>query len=158
MTTSIEPGSKASLNKAYNPFLQGAVIVVAMIAFLGFGELLSSSAPDGYKQRIPWIIVTAMLLLFAVSNSIFCLVSDKPVYYWGRSVITYILLAAVAIFMASFLSGLPIRKAGSFEWLFFVVSFSYLVFISIVNLIRIIVAFAEKEEWLAPRSRNRDRY
>ena len=157
MTEKPTKTTKLSLSKANNPFLQAGVVFLTMLAILLIGQLMKSQAPEGYGQRLPWIIVTAMLLLFAAANSIICLTSDKPVIYWNRSVISYILLAGAGILLGWVFSGISLRHAGSFQWLFFVVSFSYLVFISIVNLIRIIVAFAQKEEWHAPRPRNRDR-
>lgn len=151
-----ETGKPTFLGKAHHPFIQVSVAGAAILVFALFSYLLRSLAPEGMGQRLPWIAITAVLLLFALFNSIFCLASGNATRYWNQSVLGYILLAGLGGLLAWGVSGIPIQEAGSFRWLYFVVSFSYLVFISIVNLIRIIVAFAMKEEWNAPRQRDRN--
>lgn len=144
-----------SMSRIREPYLQAGAAAAMMIVFLLLAVSLSSIGPAPFSGRMPWVVVTAMLLLFAMFNSITCLGASEPGKYWNKSVISYLLLALFAYGSARLVSGLPIDEAGSFRWLFFVVSFSYLVFVSIVNLIRIIVAFAEKEEWHAPRARTK---
>lgn len=147
--------SKFSVSKLQDPVLQAGSAAALMALFLLASMILSSVGPAQATGRMPWVVVTAMLLLFALFNSVFCLGTAEPGKYWNRSVLSYLALGALAFGGARLVSGIPIDEAGSFRWLFFVVSFSYLVFISIVNLIRSIVAFAEKEEWHAPKARNK---
>jgi len=140
---------------AYSPFQQaglvGGMVILLLLITLPLRNV------GGFSERLPWIIVTAFMLLYALFNSILCLASRNSTRYWNQSVISYVLLAGIGGLLAWWSSGIPIHEAGSFRWLFFVVSFSYLVFISIVNLMRTIVAFAMKEEWNAPRRRERRR-
>lgn len=149
--------SSSFLGKAHSPFLQAAVAGGLMLLMELITLPMGAFGPVGFGERLPWIIVTAFMLLFALFNSIFCLASSHSTRYWNQSVISYVLLATAGGLLAWGVSGISINDAGSFRWLFFVVSFSYLVFISIVNLMRIIVAFAMKEEWHAPRLRERKR-
>lgn len=149
--------SSGFLGKAHSPFLQAAVAGGGMLLLVLITLPFEMGGSGGFGERLPWIIATAFMLLFALFNSIFCLASTHSTRYWNQSVISYVLLASLGALLAWGVSGLSIFEAGSFRWLFFVVSFSYLVFISIVNLMRIIVAFAMKEEWHAPRIRERKR-
>jgi uncharacterized protein YacL len=139
----------------YNPFVQAGLAAGFILGFLLLGLAIKSMAPGNMGARLPWITSTAMILLFAVFNSVFCLMAANATQYWNRSLISYLLLLGFGGLVAWLVSGIPISDAGSFKWLFMVISLSYLVFISIVNLIKVIVAFAEKEEWLAPRLRER---
>jgi hypothetical protein len=145
------------LAKAYSPFLQAGAAGGMVILLLLITLPLKHVGPGGFSERLPWIIVTAFMLLFALFNSMIGLASLNSIRYWNQSVVSYMLLASIGGLLAWWSSGVPIHEAGSFRWLFFVVSFSYLVFISIVNLMRAIVAFAMKEEWSAPRQRDRRR-
>lgn len=53
------------------------------------------------------------------------------------------------------ISGVPIGQAQSYRWIYVVVTIGFLVFLSMVNLIKKIVQFAEREEWTQPRKRQR---
>jgi hypothetical protein len=52
-------------------------------------------------------------------------------------------------------SSLTISEAGSYRWIYVVVTIGYLVFLSLIGVVRIIVEFAQREEWNQPRRRNR---
>lgn len=149
------PEHRTFLEKAHRPFLQVVVSAGLIVFFLGILQFVQPEGPGAFGQRLPWVVITAVMLLYALFNSIFCLASTHSTRYWNQSVLGYAVLAVFGGLLAWWDSGISIHEAGSFRWLFFVVSFAYLVFISIVNLIRIIVAFAQKEEWNAPRTRRR---
>lgn len=123
-----------------------------------FGTLLVSTVgPQGFGDRLPWIVALAFLLLFAVFNSIFCLSSTQVERYWQRSILAYIALGGLGILCAWLLSGKFLTSVGSFKWMYIVVTFCYLVFISIINFMRSVVNFAEKEEWKKPKLTSRKR-
>jgi hypothetical protein len=48
--------------------------------------------------------------------------------------------------MAWGFSGVALQEAGSISWILFVFSFGYLVFLSIVNLMRFVVELAQKQD------------
>ena len=95
------------------------------------------------------------MLLFAMFNSVISLSVADMIKYWGRSVYGFLGLAAGAGFLAYLFSSIPIGEAGSYRWIYVVVSFGYLVFLIIMALVRKIVEFAEKEEWTQPRQRRK---
>ena len=157
MNTSPQLPVKSYLNKAHHPFLQAGVAGGLMVLFMLGAYLIATTGPEGFGDRMPWIVALAFLLLFAVFNSIFCLASSQVDRYWQRSVLAFIALGGVGILLAWLLSGQLFTTVGSFKWLYFVVSFCYLVFISIINFMRSIVNFAEKEEWNKPKLTSRKR-
>ena len=150
-----ENTDQSFLGKAYNPFLLAAAIFGAHIVVVLFAKFFHWAGIVEVGQRFPWLSAVAFLLFYAVFNSIFSLSSQNTTKYWARSVFSFIALAAANGISAYLLSSLTIDEAGSFRWLYVVVSFGYLVFLSIVNLIKKIVEFAEREEWNHPRIRSR---
>ncbi len=128
-----------------------------MLIFMFGTLLLSAVGPQGFGDRLPWIVSLACLLLFALFNSIFCLASAQVDRYWQRSILAYVVLGGLGILFAWLLSGQLLTSVGSFKWLYIVVTFCYLVFISIINFMRMIVDFAQKEDWEKPKLTSRKR-
>ncbi len=145
------------LGKAHHPFKQAAVAAGLMVVFLLASWLMSGVGPEGFSQRLPWIISLAFLLLFAVFNSIFCLAAGQVDKYWQRSVIAYLAVGLVGIGLAWLITGRFLTEVGSFKWLYMVVTFCYLVFISIINFMRTIVDFAQGEKWEKPKITSKKR-
>ncbi|MEZ4930507.1 MAG: hypothetical protein R2788_00010, partial [Saprospiraceae bacterium] len=94
---------------------------------------------------------------FAIFNSIFSLFAKDPLKNWGQSFSSFIALLITTGLLAWAFSGNSIREAGSFTWIFMVLSIAYLIFMSMVNVMKQIVEFAMKEEWQHPRIRNKKR-
>jgi uncharacterized membrane protein YtjA (UPF0391 family) len=69
-------------------------------------------------------------------------------------VYSFLLLAFTGAVLAYLFSGLAIGEAGSYQWIFIVVTICYLIFLTMVNLMKKIVDFAMKEEWNQPRIKN----
>ncbi len=99
------------------------------------------------------MIAASFMLLYAVGNSIFSVSSDNMAKYWGQSIYSFMGLAAASGLVAWGLSGLSIGQAGSYRWIYIVVTIGYLVFLSMMGVLRTIVAFAQREEWNQPRKR-----
>lgn len=104
-------------------------------------------------QLFPWSIATAFLLLFAVFNSLMSLNADSFMQYWGRSIYSFLGLAFLNGVAAWLVSGVRLNDAQSYRWIYIVVTFGFLVFLTLVNLMKKIVQFAEREEWDQPRRR-----
>lgn len=143
--------------RAFDPPIQAAVILaLAFVLILG-GKLVALSGITYVGERFPWLLAASMLLFFSVFNSVFLLSSKDLNRYWSRSMLSFIGLALGAGALAWLFSGLTISQAGSFRWIFFVVTFAYLVFMSITRFLKIVVEFAQREEWTQPRLKNRSR-
>jgi hypothetical protein len=144
-------------DKLMNPIAQaalclsGALLIMLVSKFLQYAGILAVSA------RFPWMTAASFLFFFAMANSVASLASVNSAQYWGRSIYSYMGLALGAGMFAWLFSSLSISEAGSYRWIFFVLTLGYLVFLSIMNMARRIVEFAQKEEWNHPRIRQTKR-
>jgi hypothetical protein len=139
-----------SINK---PPVQAAAMLGLNLIFmlLGFG-----AKAMGLLARDPlfaWSVAAAMLLFFALMNSLLSIRAERFSKYWGASMYSYMALALCSGLLAWLFSGVGFREAGTYRWIFIVVSFCFLVFLSMVNFMKIIVDFAQREEWHQPRKR-----
>ena len=145
----------AFLEKIYNPALQAAAafafgtFITLMAKFVGATGLMDVT------DRFAWMSAAAMMLLFAVFNSVISLSAPKISKYWGRSIYCFAALAAVSGLFAWFMTGMSIGEAGSYKWIYFVVTIGYLVFLSMMGFMKFIVDFAQREEWNNPRLRRK---
>lgn len=143
--------------KAYNPVLLAAIIFGANLVVILGSKFFHLTGLMEVGQRFPWLSAASFLLFFAVFNSIFSLSSTDARKYWSRSLFSFMGLAAANGLAAYLFSSLSIDEAGSYRWIYVVVTFGYLVFMSMMNLMKKIVEFAQKEEWNHPRIRSRKR-
>jgi len=141
--------------KAYNPFLQGGLVFGAALVCIILGKLIQWTGLAEVDARFPWTVAATFLLFFALFNSIFSLSSKKLEKYWSRSIVSFIALAVVSGLAAWLFSSLTINEAGSFRWIFFVLTVGYLVFLSVMGFAKTIVEYAQKEEWNQPRIRSK---
>lgn len=138
-----------------DPLRQAAMFLAAAVLFMLITLLLNQTGWYEVDRLFPWSIATAFLLLYAVFNSLMSLNSDSSAKYWGRSVYGFIGLAFANGLAAWLFSGIPLRQAQSYQWIYIVVTIGFLVFLSMINAMRKIVQFAEKEEWNEPRKRRK---
>ena len=131
---------------------QAALAAAVMLAFVGLDALISLSG-EGLGERWAYQAVATSLMLYAVANALLSLQAESINRYWTASILSYGVLAAVGIGLAFLYSGLWITEAGSYRWIFMVLTFGYGVLLSIVALMKGIVSFAEREEWTEPRKR-----
>ena len=61
-------------------------------------------------------------------------------------VFAFAILLVIGGLLAWAFSGVSIYEAGTVSWLYFVLTFGYLVFLSIVNLIKFLVKLAQKQD------------
>ncbi len=136
-----------------DPIRQAVIFFGASVVFMLLTWLFDRTGWYERDPLFPWSIATAFLLLFAVFNSLMSLNADSFVQYWGRSIYSFLGLAFLNGAAAWLISGVPLNEAQSYRWIYIVVTFGFLVFLSMVNLIKKIVQFAEREEWNQPRRR-----
>lgn len=146
---------KSIFAKAMSPYHQVGIILIGIFVCDVLGKLFTAIGLMEVDQITPWTISVAGALFFAVFNSVFSLSSDDVNAYWSKSSIGYIILSLVGALMAWGFSGLSINEAGTYKWILIVVTISYLVFMSIIGFMRVIVTFAQREEWNQPKQRKR---
>ncbi|MCC7246844.1 MAG: hypothetical protein IT269_14255 [Saprospiraceae bacterium] len=138
-----------------HPPVQAVVMALTGLIFMLVGWFLSVTGIASPDRLFPWSVAASFLLFFAVMNSLLSIQSGSFTKYWGSSMYSYMGLALASGLLARAFSGIPFAEAGTYRWIFFVVSFCFLVFLSMINFIKRIVNFAEREEWNQPRRRNR---
>lgn len=138
-----------------DPFRQALWFFAASVVFMLLSWLFSRTGWYEPDKLFPWSVATALLLLFAVFNSLMSLNADSFMRYWGRSMYSFLGLAFLNGMAAWLISGVPIGEAQSYRWIYVVVTIGFLVFLTMVNLMKKIVQFAEREEWTQPRKRQR---
>lgn len=148
--------SKTLLPRIQNPFFQ-AVIVLAAVLLVNLGAIFARSLGLEMEQRFPWTTAASFMLFFAAGNAIGSILATNTEQYWTRSILSFVGTAGLSALMAYWFSSLSIHEAGPYRWIFIVITIGYLVFLSIVNLAKLIVNFAQKEEWTQPRMRRRRR-
>ena len=139
----------------FDPFIQASIVLgMGLLVMLG-AKLVMLLDWLVVSDRFPWLTATSFLLFFALFNSMFSLSSNNMNQYWGRSMIAYVGLLLGSGLLAYLFSSLSINEAGSYRWIMLVLTFGYLVFMSIVRFMKNIVEFAEREEWNSPKQRRR---
>ena len=140
--------------KLVNPLRQAAVVVGLVLVF-DIGAFFLSSAGVEMKQDTPWVIGATFILFFAIFNAILSLLAKNMDQYWTRSMIGYVAVAGIAGLLAWAFSSQSINEAGTFRWIYIVLTFGYLLFLSMIRAMRKIVEFAQREEWNQPKLRKR---
>lgn len=146
--------SGSFLERSISPYLQGGIALGAATLLIFLGKVAATAGLD-MSPKFAWMSVGAFMLTYAVFNSILSLVAKDAAKYWGQSIMSYLGLVFIGGGLAHLVSGLSLNEAGSFRWIFTVLSIGYLVFLSIVNLMKKIVEFAMREDWQNPRIRNK---
>lgn len=139
----------------FDPLYQAALVLGITFLLNVIGLVVRSTDTVGVGNRFPWLAATAMMLFFAMLNVVFSVSSKKLIRYWSRSIYAFIALALGAGLLAWAFSGLTISQAGSYKWIYLVVTISYIVFSVMISLLRKIVDFAQKEEWNSPKIRQK---
>lgn len=140
-------------DKLDRPPMQAIAVFVAALVIMGIGWALTASGIFAFERLFAWSIGSALMLFFAMMNSLLSIRATSFVKYWGASMYSYLALALCTSMAAWGFSGIPLREAGSYRWIYIVVTVGFLVFLSMVNFMKIIVRYAEKEEWHHPRKR-----
>ncbi len=133
--------------------MQALAIFAFALLIMGIGWTFTASGIYPFDRLFAWSIGSALMLFFAMMNSILSLRAESFVKYWGASMYSYLALALATSMAAWGFSGVPLQEAESYRWIYIVVTVGFVVFLSMVNLMKIIVRFAEKEEWNHPRKR-----
>jgi len=153
----MNPNTVSFYSRAYNPFIQAGIVLLAMIVVVLLSKLVNVTGLLDVGPKFAWMSAASFMLFFAVLNSVFSLSSGNLNRYWGRSIMAFVCLAAASAGVAYLFSSMNIDEAGSYRWIYIVVTFGYLVFLSIMGAMKNIVEFAQKEEWNHPRIRRNQR-
>ena len=149
--------SESIFEKYTAPWKQALITFLISFFVMGIAWLLDVAGIMEMERLFPWSICTAFLLFYGLFNSVLSLNADSFTRYWAQSIYSYLGLAVLNGLSAWLISGVSIDNAESYKFIFLVVTFGFLVFLSLVNFMKKIVQFAEREEWTQPRPRKRNR-
>lgn len=141
--------------KLDRPHYQAIAVFGGALLLMLAGWALSAIGMVNHDPLFAWSIGGAFMLFYAILNSLMSLRTASFPKYWAASMYSYLGLTIATSLSAWAFSGIPLNEAGSYRWIYIVVTFGFLVFLSMVNFIKIIVRYAEKEEWNEPRKRRR---
>jgi hypothetical protein len=134
------------MDKALNPIFQAVVVLCISVTAMGVFFALKSSGIMDVDSRIFWVIGGATTLFFGLFNSVISLGAADMNVYWFRSTSSYTVLMVASGCLAYFFSGMTMTEAGSFKWIYMVLTFGYLLFLSIMRFMRKIVHIAQQED------------
>lgn len=118
----------------------GLTLILQVLVYLAF-------QPENFDGKLDfWIIACAMLLFYVVINSVFSFASQDRMQYYGRSIAGFVGLALIGGGFSYLFSGIALAEAGSFTWIYTVMTIIFIVFLTIVNLMRKIVDIALKQD------------
>lgn len=140
-----------------DPVLQAGVMLGLVLLVDIFSAIISGTNTVGVSNRFPWLCAASFMLFFALFNAVLSAAAPNTAKYWGRSLYSFMGLALGAGLLAWAFSGLKISEAGSYQWIYLVVTVGYLVFLGMISVIKNVVNFAQREEWNKPRLKNRRR-
>jgi uncharacterized membrane protein len=147
--------SESIFSKTINPVYQAAMALGGVVVISLLAKLIGLTGITEVPQRFPWMSAASFMLLFAVFNSVLSVGSKDLMKYWRTSVYCFLGLAVAAAGVAYVLSSMTMDEAGSYRWIYIVVGIGYLVFLSLMAMLRKIVDFAQREEWNQPRIRRK---
>lgn len=128
-----------------NPFLQIVVILILMTLFMMVSKVTAATGID-VDDTSSWEIMASFVLFYTLVNCVFSLQSKDLMIYFRNSIFSFIALLVIGGGISYAFSGIAVNDAGSIKWILTVFSIGYLVFLSIVNLMRYIVELAQKQD------------
>jgi hypothetical protein len=142
---------------SFDPIRQAGLVFAAAIIAMLLGWAVDAAGWIDVERLFAWSVATAFTLFFAILNSLMSITAKSAMRYWGKSIYSYLALAVANGLAARLFSGVPLNDAESYRWIYIVVTIGFLVFLSMINFMKRIVNFAEREEWNEPRPKNRKR-
>lgn len=131
-------------NREVDPFKQAGIAIFAQIVALAAIKA-SQSGTEGIPT-VYWEAVFTVLLAYMLFNAMLSFPYKKRSQYFVRSLMAYAAIVFSGALLANWFSGITMDEAGSFRWLYLLLSFCYLVFLSIANAMWKIIEMAKKED------------
>ena len=142
----MEKPESSFFEKLYNPILQGAAFLSTTFIVMLVTKLLQWTKFADIAPQAFWLIAGTVTLAFAIINSVLSLSTKDVNNYWTRSIPTYAALMILNGFLAYLFSAMTMEEAGTFRFIFTVLTFGYLLFLSVMRFMRKIVEMAQEED------------
>ncbi len=136
-----------------NPFQISAIVILLALLIIIVGMLISITGFIDISPSFPWTVSSSMVFFLAMILSITILKTKNIDKFMGRSILSFIITVIITGLIAYLFSGEIDNKTKIYKTIYTVISFGFLVLISILSFIKRIVNYAEKETWEAPRKK-----
>ncbi len=127
-----------------NPLVQAALIISACLMTQLIALILSTL--EGLGTNTPWVIAGAFTLFYAFFSAVLSLKAERALVYFSRSIYGYLIVLVGTGLLAYAFSNFRWETAGSMSWIYFILTFSYLVFITIAYFMRKIIDYAQRKD------------
>ena len=138
--------AKSVYNKEVSPYRQALVASVLQLIVLGITRMLMSGGQMNETPTLFWEIAFTIMMTYMLFSAMLSFPYKKRGEYFYKSIIGYVVVAFSGGFLADWLSGISMDEAGSFRWLYLLLTFCYLVFLSIANAMWKIIEMAKKQD------------
>jgi len=132
--------------KQVKPYIQAAFAMGMNLIGIVFLKLVKTENHLMEEGVAFWELSFSILLGFMLFNSVFSISYKNRIQYFRDSIFCFMAVAAFGGLLAHYFSGISMDQAGSFRWMYIVFTLSFLVFISIVNLMRKIMEIAKRQD------------
>lgn len=132
--------------KAHNPILQASLILGAALFIMLSGFIANSLNIADVSIGFYWQTISSFMLLYAIFNSIISFAAKDLNQYWLRSILAYVGIVAIGSGCAYLITGKTVNEVDSYRWIFFIITFGFLSFLSITGFIKRILQAVEAEE------------
>ncbi len=126
---------------------QQALITLSLgVVIMLVGALVNFSGGVEISPNFYWLTAASCVLLYAMFNAMISVSSENIDKYWTRAIPTFFGLMLVLSLLATLLSGIPLMEAGSYAWIYIILTFGYFAFLSMARFIKNILSIAMREE------------
>lgn len=125
--------------------MQAGVGIAGALVFMVLNGLMALGGLD-LGDKFPWTSAGAFLLMFTVFNSLNSFNSRNMLVYYRNSMFGYTAMLLIVGFMAQLFSKMSIGEAGTYRWIFIMITVAYFGFIGISAFIRFIFLILQREE------------
>lgn len=128
------------------PFQQAIIALSLGVVIMLVGWLLRVSGTVDVAPNFFWLTAASCVLLYAMFNAMISVSADSIDRYWKSAIPMFFVLMLVLSLLATLLSAIQISEAGSYAWIYVILTFGYLAFLSMARFIKRILSIAMREE------------
>ena len=141
------PNEQDSILLAIGRPRQQAIIVLCLGVLIMLVAALANFS-DGVEvsPNFYWLTAASCILLYAMFNAMISVSAENIDKYWRGAIPIYFGLMILLSLLATMLSGIPIMEAESYAWIYIILTFGYLAFLSMARFIKRILSIAMREE------------
>lgn len=131
---------------SHKPYYQAAVAFGIMLVLIVPSMLIKTMGLMDISIKFPWKMVGTFLLVYIIFNCLYSIGAKNKMIYWRDSIFSYAALFGLGILLATFASSTSIFELDSYYWIFIVITITYVVFLSLTNMLTRFMEYAEHEK------------